>query len=99
MPHLEQTYVTVAAGQTDAALGSGQKGDVLARLLVVVATAATSTVSVKDGNGSAISVVPANTPIGAYSLDVGAIAINATTPGWKVTTGAGVSVVAVGKFV
>jgi hypothetical protein len=94
----EHAYVAVAAGQTDAALGSGAKGNILSRLVVTVNTAATSAVSIKDGNGSAIPILPANTPIGVYSVDIGAIAVAATTPGWKVTTGAGVSVLAIGKF-
>jgi hypothetical protein len=97
--NFEKTYQAVAAGQTDASLGAGQKGDVLARLVVAVATSATSAVSIKDGNGSAIPVVPANTPIGVYTVEIGAIAKAATTPGWKVTTAAGVTVVAVGKFI
>jgi hypothetical protein len=94
----EHTYVAVAAGATDFALGSGQLGNILTRLVVTVNTAATSAVSVKDGNGSAIPVVPANAPIGVYSVEFGGIARAATTPGWKVTTAAGVTVVAVGKF-
>lgn len=92
-------YETVAASQTDQMLGAiGAVGDILERLIVSVATAATSTVSIKDGNGAAIVIAAANTPIGVYSIDIGARCINATTPGWKVTTGAGVTVLAVGKF-
>jgi hypothetical protein len=94
----EHAYVPVAAGATDAALGAGAKGNILSRLVVTVNTAATSAVSIKDGNGSAIPVVPANTPIGVYSVEIGAVASAATTPGWKVTTAAGVTVLAIGKF-
>ena len=92
-------YEAVAAGQTAQVLGPvGAKGDVLERLIVTVETAATSTVAIKDGNGSDIPIVAANTAIGVYSVEVGARAVNATTPGWKVTTGAGVSVLAIGRF-
>lgn len=97
VPHTD--YETVAAGQTDQVLGpAGGLGDVLETLVIAVATAATSTVSIKDGDGSAIPIMAANTPVGVYWLHVGARAKNATTPGWKVTTGAGVSVVGVGRF-
>jgi hypothetical protein len=92
-------YETVAASQSDQILGAvGAKGDVLERLIVTVATAATGTVSIKDGNGSAISVTAANTPIGVYTVHIGARSTSATTPGWKITTGAGATVIAVGKF-
>lgn len=89
-------YETVAASQTDQVLGTaGLSGDVLERLVITVATSATGTVSIKDGGGSAISIAAANTPVGVYSVDIGA---KATGAGWSVTTGAGASVVAVGRF-
>jgi len=92
-------YEPVAASQSDQILGPvGHVGDVLERLIVTVATSATGTCSIKDGNGSAIPITAANTPVGVYSVKVGARCVNATTPGWKVTTGAGASVLAVGRF-
>ncbi len=92
-------YEAVATSQTDQVLGpNGAVGDILERLVITVSTAASSTVSIKDGNGSGISIMAANTAIGVYSIQVGARAVNATTPGWKVTTGAGASVVAIGYF-
>lgn len=91
-------YEEVAAGQTAQQLGPvGALGDVLQRLVVAVTAAATSTVSIIDGNVS-MAIVPANTPVGVYSIEIGARAKVTTTPGWKITTGAGVSVVAVGRF-
>lgn len=94
-------YETVAAGQTDQILGpTGRVGDVLERLIITVGTAATAAVSIKDGDGSAIPILP-NSPgggVGVYIVDVGALCKNATTPGWKVTTGAGSTVLAVGRF-
>ena len=88
-------YETVAVSQTDQVLGpNGNAGDILENLVCIVATAATSTVSIKDGTGSAISILPANTPVGAYSLKIGAKAAT----DWRVTTGAGVTVLAVGRF-
>jgi hypothetical protein len=89
-------YETVAASQTDQVLGTaGAVGDLLERLVVSVATAATGTVSIKDGAGSAIPITAANTPIGVYSVNIGA---KTTGGAWSVTTGAGATVVAVGKF-
>lgn len=89
-------YETVAASQTDQVLGNvGKAGNLLEKLIITVSTAATSTVSIKDGSGSAISITSANTPIGVYSVDIGAAS---AAGAWKVTTGAGASVIAVGNF-
>lgn len=89
-------YETVAASQSDQVLGgTGATGDYLGRLIISVATAATGTVSIKDGSGSAIPITAANTPIGVYSVEIGA---RSTGGAWKVTTGAGATVLAVGKF-
>lgn len=89
-------YETVAASQTDQVLGPvGATGDILEKLIVSVATAATGTVSIKDGSGSAIVITAANTPIGVYSVNIGA---RSTGGAWKVTTGAGATVLAVGQF-
>lgn len=92
-------YEAVAVSQTDQILGPvGVVGDILETLIVSVATAATSTCSIKDGNGSAIVITAANTTIGVYSVPIGARCVNATTPGWKVTTGAGCTALGVGRF-
>lgn len=89
-------YETVAASQTDQALGAtGRVGDLLHRLVITVATAATGTVSIKDGGGSAMPITAANTPIGVYSVEVNA---RSRVGAWSVTTGAGATVVAVGDF-
>lgn len=89
-------YETVAASQTDQVLGaSGQAGDRLERLVITVATAASGTVSIKDGSGSSISITAANTAIGVYTVNLG---IYSTGGAWKVTTGAGATVVAIGRF-
>lgn len=90
----------VAASTPDQVLGAtGAVGDVLAELLVVPASTSPGAVSIKDGSGSAITVFaggadsiatlhPFPIPLGLRSL----------TGGWKVTTGANVSVIAVGDF-
>lgn len=89
-------YEAVAAGQSDQVMGPvGGSGDILENLIISVATAATGTVSIKDGSGSAIVITAANTPIGVYSVKIGA---RSTGGAWKVTTGAGATALAVGKF-
>ncbi len=93
-------YQAVAAGVTDAEIG-GVAGatQVLEHLLVIPATTSPGAVSIKDGSGSAITVftggagsvpslIPFAIPLNAYS----------TQGPWKVTTGANVSVIAVGLF-
>jgi hypothetical protein len=96
-----QTYKTVAVSQTDFLLGaSGAVGDYLEGLLCVVATAANSQVQVRDGNASSFVVLPNNVGpgIGSYYIPLGLKAVNVTTPGWKISTGSGVTVVATGTF-
>jgi hypothetical protein len=90
-------YETVAASQTAQVLGgSGAAGDYLHRLIVTVNTAATSTVTITDGV-TAIPVVPANIGSGVGVLNI-ELNMASLTSGWKVTTGAGVTVIAVGSF-
>lgn len=89
-------YEFVGVSQTDAVLGNvGKTGNLLERIVVTVSTAATSTVSIKDGSGSAVPIVAANTPIGVYSVNIGARSVAGS---WKITTGAGASVMAIGEF-
>lgn len=89
-------FEAVASSQTDQVMGPvGAAGDILQELVVTVTAAATSAVSIKDGGGSAIPIVPANAAIGVYSIRVGALS---TSGAWKLTTAAGVSVLAVGRF-
>jgi hypothetical protein len=88
-------YETVAASQTAQTLGgTGAVGDYVHRLVVTVNTAATSTVSLID-NATTVMTVPANTPVGIYEIEVNAIS---SSGAWKVTTGAGATVLAVGIF-
>jgi len=89
------TYETVAASQTAQVLGqSGAVGDTIIRLIVTVNTALTSTVTILD-NATSIAIMPATTPVGVYSIDLG---VQSVSGPWKVTTGAGATVVAVGNF-
>lgn len=90
-------YETVAASQTAQVLGTaGAAGDYLHRLIVTVNTAATSSVSITDG-AVTIPIVPAvvGSGVGVINVEINAASL---VSGWKVTTGAGVTVVAVGQF-
>lgn len=94
-------YEAVAASQTDQILGAtGGVGDFLHLLIMTVTTAATAAVSIKDGNGASIPILP-NLPgggIGVYVVELNVRCVNLTTPGWKITTGAGVTALGIGKF-
>lgn len=91
-------YETVAAGQTTQALGAtGGAGDYLEHLIVTVATAASAQVQIKDGSNTAYTVLP-NSPgggIGVYCIPIKAMS---AVGAWQVTTGAGSTVLAVGRF-
>lgn len=88
----------VAVSETDKVLGAtGAAGDYLDHLLCMVATAATGTVSIKDGSGSAIPVALANPGggVGTYDIPIGK---KSESGAWRITTGAGVTVLAFGQF-
>jgi hypothetical protein len=88
-------YEHVAASQTAQVLGTtGATGDYLHRLVITVGTAATSTVSLLDNTTSHV-LVAANTAIGVYSIEINTFSKNGA---WKVTTGAGAEVIAMGNF-
>lgn len=91
-------YETVAAGQSGQALGAtGAAGDLLQGLLIVPATTGAGNVSIKDGAGSSISVFATGTlaDLKPHWIPLG---IRSTAGAWSVTTGANVSVIAVGQF-
>lgn len=87
----------VAVSQTDKVLGAtGAAGDYLEKLLVIVAASgATSVVSIKDGTGSAIPITPAMPALGTYVIPINK---KSETGAWKITTLAGATVLAFGKF-
>ena len=94
-------YEHVAASQTAQVLGpTGAVGDYLHRLICTVSTAATGNVLIVDGTGAGVlthTILPAlpGNGIGVYNIEVNAVSANGA---WKVTTGAGVEVMAVGIF-
>ena len=88
-------YEHVAASQTNHVLGTtGAVGDYLHRLIITVTTAATGTVSLLDNTTSHV-LVAANSAIGVYSVEVNTKSVNGA---WKITTGAGAEVLAMGNF-
>lgn len=94
-------YETVAASQTDQVLGAtGAAGDLFAGLLIVPASDAPGAVSIKDGAGSAITVFTGGGtyPLGSTIPFFIPLGILSSAGAWKVTTGADVSVIAVGSF-
>jgi methionine-rich copper-binding protein CopC len=94
-------YEHVAAGQTAQVLGTtGAVGDYLHRIVCTVTTGATGNVVVVDGSGAGIlthTVVPASASLvpGVYNVELNVVSANGA---WKITTGAGVEVMAVGIF-
>lgn len=99
-----ETHQQVAASQTKAVLGAtGAVGDTLAGLLIVPATTSPGAVSLYDGSGStAIAIFTGGATSVAdlkpFFVPIEAYCSATTTPGWYVTTGANVSVVAIGNF-
>ena len=88
-------YEHVAASATAQVLGAtGAAGDYLHRLIITVSTGLTGTVSLLDNNASHV-LVAANSAIGVYSVEVNTKSVNGA---WKITTGAGAEVVAIGNF-
>lgn len=97
---LECDYETVAASQTDQAMGAtGGTGDLLNGLLIIPATTSPGAVSIKDGSGSAITVFTGGassvTSLAPFFVPVLARSIAGA---WKVTTGTSVSAIATGNF-
>jgi hypothetical protein len=90
-------YETVAASQTAQILGLiGSNGDYIERLIIVPATTTPGLVTILDGStsipimvtGGTTTLVPIVVELNMYSV----------SGPWKITTGASVSVIAVGKF-
>jgi hypothetical protein len=91
-------YQAVPASQTDLVLGTtGAIGDLLQRLVISVATAASGTVSIQDGADTATLIMP-NSPGGGIGVYVVELGIASRTGAWSVTTGAGSTVLAIGLF-
>ena len=90
-------YETVAASQTDQVLGAtGAVGDFIHRLICIITTSTGTAVSIKDGSGSSIPVLPTGISAPNYfNIELNA---TSTSGAWSVTTGANVVVLAIGRF-
>src|SRR5262249_8712663 len=94
-------YETVAAGQTDQAMGAtGAAGDRLDGILIVPATLSPGAVSIKDGSGTAITIFTGGTnsvgDLTARMVPLGGIV--SASGAWKITTGVNVSAIGIGRF-
>jgi hypothetical protein len=93
-------YQEVPASSSATVLGvAGAKGDIIKRLIIVPATTSPGHVEIQDGTNTAIVLFAG----GATSVaDLGPIVVDldiaSLEDGWFLTTGANVSVVAVGSF-
>ena len=96
-PPSRQVIAPSATNTPLAQSGLGAIGDYISHLICVVDTAATAQVQVKDGSGTAFTVLP-NSPgggIGTYVIpSLGPSLLGA----WQISTGAGVTVIARGRF-
>lgn len=90
-------YETVAASQTAQVLGgTGAVGDYLHRVIISVVTVATASVTILDG-ATSIVILTGNAALvpGIHSVELN---MRSASGAWKVTTGAGATVIGVGIF-
>lgn len=92
--------VAVAASKTDELISAtGAKGDYLEFLLVIPATTSPGAVTIKDGTDGAITVfVGGASSVSGLTPFAIPVACISETGAWQVSTGANVSVLAVGEF-
>lgn len=90
-------YETVAASATAQVLGgNGATGDYLHSVIISNVIAASASVTILDGSTSIVIQTGAATlPLGVFSV---ALNMRSATGAWKVTTGAGATVIGVGIF-
>ena len=96
-----QIYETVAASQTAQVLGTtGAVGDIISHLIVTPASLDAGAVQIKDGSDTAITVFAGGTgsvtSLVPFPIPVMAVSKKGA---WQITTGANVSVLAVGNFI
>lgn len=94
------TYNTVAASVAAQVLGNtGAAGDYLGELLVVPASTSPGPISIQDGSGTTITVFAGGSNSISNLVPFGIpLGVKSKSGAWKVTTGAGLSVVATGNF-
>lgn len=94
-----RTYATVAASQTAQILGTtGAAGDMLDAIWIIPGTTSPGAVNILDSSTSISVFAGGASSVGSlvpFPIYLGAISANGA---WKVTTGANVTVIAVGNF-
>lgn len=92
-----EDYETVAASQTAQVLGTtGTAGDLLKRLVISPATTGPGLVTIIDGATSiVIMVTGGTTTLAPINVELGMKSRNGP---WSITTGANLTVIAIGKF-
>lgn len=94
-----KAYETVAASQTGQVLGTtGAKGDYIEGLLIIPATTSPGNVLVLDGATSITVFTGGASSVGSLTPFVVPLGVTSVSGPWSVTTGASVSVIAVGRF-
>ena len=96
-PNFITDYETIAASQTAQVLGPvGATGDMLTRIIIVPAAVGAGLVTILD-NAISINVFATGTlsDLTPIVIEVGARSVSGS---WRVTTGANVSVLAIGSF-
>jgi len=96
-------YVLVAAGQTAAVIGTvsgAAKGNFLARLIITPAAVGAGTISLIDGTGGSAVTIPifdtgTLADLSPFTIELGIVS---QVGAWHITTGATVSVIAIGVF-
>ena len=92
-------YETVAASQTAQVLGAtGAAGDLINGLLVIPASTSPGAVTLLDGATSIPVFVGGASSVSSLIPFFIPLGIKSVSGAWKVTTGAGVSVIGVGDF-
>ncbi len=92
----EYQYETVAVSQTAQVLGgTGAIGDYVHRLVINTITVASAGVTLIDGSTSIVIQTAASAVIGVQSIELNVASVSGA---WKITTGAGATVIGVGIF-
>lgn len=89
-------YETIAASQTDQAMGAtGATGDLLHSVVCEMSAASVGVVTIKDGGGSAINIIEAQAAAAHVTV---AFDMVSTSGAWKISTGTNTTCIGIGRF-